>query len=296
LGVIYVLGGLFAGAASRWRGRPDQWLAHWFLAFDTGAPRGRVLEDLSARLGDLKQLLGLPETSSTDVEQAFDFLTMTEDRRAQIEPQLAGPLFPILPMGNTLIIDYAWGHRVLDKLLFGVNPINQNFKGEALEQLVAARHGQLLPARGCNAADGTAKQIDASFRCGDVVVIAECKSTSSSIAYDRGDSAALARRRTHLDAFIDEVTAKAVWLAERPAGRNYALDQDCRWICPIVVTPFVERIPSLDERYWLKTDVARIMTPAELGEFRKSEAFTDQCKNLVPINWAVVPDQRRSFR
>jgi len=72
-------------------------------------------------------------------------------------------------------------------------------------------------------------------------------------------------------------------LAARPVGKNYRLDENIKSICSIVVTPFVEFIPSTDTKYWIRDEVARVLTPAETVELARNGGFKDVSLNLVTI-------------
>jgi hypothetical protein len=143
----------------------------------------------------------------------------------------------------------------------------------------------VLPTHQCRAKDDTARQFDAAYQHHDVLVIVECKAIARSIAYTRGDSTAQQYRFDKLTKAIAEADDKARWIAERPVGRNYQLPPEIRWICPVVVTPFTEFIPTLDEKWWLHVGRAgRVMKPSELAAALKGDAiFTEACLNLVPV-------------
>ncbi len=143
----------------------------------------------------------------------------------------------------------------------------------------------VLPTRECRALDGTSRQVDASFEKGDILIIAECKAIAQSLGYARGDATAQKYRMDKLSEAFAQVDDKAQWLAARPVGRNYRVGSHIRWICPLVVTPFTEFMPSLDQKLWLHVlREARVMKPSELLEALKSgEIFTHDCLNMVPV-------------
>jgi hypothetical protein len=69
---------------------------------------------------------------------------------------------------------------------------------------------------------------------------------------------------------------------EHPKGTNYDITGFSD-ILPIVVTPFVEYIPSLKSYYWLSKELPRVMTPAELKKALENETFSAITRNLFPV-------------
>ena len=51
---------------------------------------------------------------------AFEYLTITDARRSGIDPLFGVPLFPLLPSGPDLLVDYGWLLRLVDGLFFRV--------------------------------------------------------------------------------------------------------------------------------------------------------------------------------
>ncbi len=117
---------------------------------------------------------------------------------------------------------------------------------------------------------------------GDASVIVECKSWSKSIAFDRGDPEAIRRRNSLINEALIEIDGKAQWLAEHPRGVNYDVGTFDD-ILPLVVTPFVEYIPSLSPRYWLKKGLPRVLNPTELAQSIREGLLSQGTDNAVPV-------------
>jgi hypothetical protein len=259
----------------------------WTLAFDDGVSREQIVNQLIANRSVIQDhVLRCDPISDEDINRACDFLSLTESRRALLDPSLGVPMLPLLPIDGSVVIDYAWQLRLLEVvLLFGVKVEDQNFKGDALESLINEDLPSVLPTHESCALDGTSRQVDGSFEKGDILIIAECKAIARSLGYVRGDATAQRYRMDKLSEALEQVDDKAQWLAARPFGRNYQVGSHIRWICPLVVTPFTEFMPSLDQKLWLHTlKAARVMKPSELAEALKTdEIFTHQCLNMVPV-------------
>ena len=94
------------------------------------------------------------------------------------------------------------------------------------------------------------------------------------LALLRGDPEAIQFRIDRIDQALTEVGDKARWLSLNPVGKNYDV-RGYKRIIPVVVTPFVEYIPSLNHRDWLDESLPRVLTPSELNEAMES------CTNRV---------------
>ena len=130
------------------------------------------------------------------------------------------------------------------------------------------RGGSAIPSDELKALNNARKQIDASFDLGEILVIAECKAVARSIAFDRGEPAAIEKRLKVIEVALTEADDNARWLRDNPRGFNYDITK-YKSIMPIGVTPFFkEFIPSLCTRYWITKTLPRVLTPDELRERR----------------------------
>ena len=104
--------------------------------------------------------------------------------------------------------------------------------------------GSAIPSDELKALNNARKQIDVSFDLGEILVIAECKAVARSIAFDRGEPAAIEKRLKVIEVALTEADDNARWLRDNPRGFNYDITK-YKSIMPIGVTPFKEFIPSL---------------------------------------------------
>lgn len=214
------------------------------------------------------------DADDIDISGVINFLGLNEKKRKIIDPLLIGPHSIFLPLNNkSFFIDYAWIERILYNLFFGVNPVNQNFKGEILEKIVH-RNSSALPTGPCCSLDGTRRQIDAAFEIEDVLIIVECKAVGKSFGFERGDFEAVAYRNRIIETALQAIDEKGRWLAANHVGKNYNI-QKFKKILPIVVTPFIEYIPSLNLHYWLSEDLPRVMSPRELQKALEKGIFKE---------------------
>lgn len=272
--VVAVVSTLSAWAMVEAIRSPGRMLNLYQRAYEGPFAWDQLLDLVKSGLSDALAMSGLPiGPAEVDVPSALRFLRLGGPRNEEIDVSIAGPHAAILPFGDKgVVIDYAWLHERLYSLFFGVKLDDQNFKGDALEALVR-QPASLLPTGPCKALNNTRKQIDAAFGVDDCLVVVECRAVGKSIGVDRGSPVAIEYRTSRIEKALQDCDEKARWLASNPKGRNFDISGFNR-IVPIAVTPFVEFIPTLDQRYWITSDLPRCMTPDELSAALDSATFS----------------------
>lgn len=264
--VMAVLGALLERATCIWAGDGGRLVAYWQRGYEQISSMDFVVTELRGYISRAVSGLGLTvEPDKVDVSRVIRLLGLTDEKRANIDLVTHGPHYVFLPFGrDRFCIDYAWIGRLLYNLFYDVKCHDGNFKAQILEDVVQ-KEGAPLTNKPCKGDDGTFKQVDASYRAGDTLVIAECKAKARSFAFFRGDSTAINYRNQFIKDALEEVDGKAKWLVAHPKGTTHDICEFSR-ILPVVVTPFVEYIPSLDDWYWIEEGLTRILTAAELKE------------------------------
>lgn len=274
--VIAVIAAMLHRVLSLWKKNPGQILRDWQRSYElvTRAFLTRQIESFLERYG---ARLGFPiSLDGVNVEKVLDFLSLTERNRSDIDLVTHGPHKLLLPIGECeFILDYAWIFDFLYNLFYEVSVSDQNFKGYMLEAVVH-KDDAPLTNKPCKATDGTSKQIDASFKVGDSLLIAECRAKGKSFGFFRGDTRAIKYRNDFIQRLLWDIDEKGRWLASRPVGLNYDIHGFTKVIC-IGVTPFVEYIPGLSESYWLVKGVPRILTPVELRQMLADGTADEAC-------------------
>jgi hypothetical protein len=284
--VIGTLAALAYRVLYTWREMKFQGIIRYFQrAYEGPFERTYVISEIEAFLDAAVQLFRLEiDPIQVNVPLAVHFLELTDKKREMIDVLLGGPLSVFLPLNDDRIfIDYAWYLRILYSLFHGVKLADQNFKGEALEQIVH-KGRSVLPTGKCHALNGENRQIDAAFEVDGILLITECRAVGRSLVFDRGDPKAIQYRIDLLDRTLSDVDKKARWLARNPLGRNYDI-RKYQYIMPMGVTPFVEYIPSLNDFYWVG-NIPRVLTRQELERVLKDETLKDammKSPNCVPI-------------
>ena len=257
----------------------------WQRAYRGPTRRSFLMEDIRQSLPQAVEILALDDARTIEMEldRAVDFWRLTDDRRSDIGLEYPGPHYPLIPFGNDkLCWDLAWVRRRLYHFFTGLTINSQCFKGRILEDVVG-RTSSVLPTRACRALDGQQKEIDCAYAVGKHLVIVECKVVSRSIAYARGDRAAVEFRRNRVvERGLAEADDKARWLAERPRGSNYDVSHFTD-ILPVAVSPFADFMPSWAWKFWVTDTIPRVLTPTELGELLADSLSLDKAYNRVRI-------------
>jgi len=242
-----------------------------------------LFKDLEFNLEIFIQILGLNKADlDININDIFTYLELNTERREEIDILLGGPHSIFLPVfDDKYFIDYVWIHMMLYHLFYGIELADQNFKGDALEELVH-RGKSVLPTSQLRSLNGKSKQIDAAFEINENLIIVECRVKSWSFGSERGDPEAVKIRKELIERCLKDIDDKAKFLSENPVGANYDISKYQR-IIPIGVTPFIEYIPSLDRYFWLIKELPRVMTPDELNEFLDSEILAKTPADLYNV-------------
>jgi len=273
LDVFAVLGALLLRVIPLWASHPQAVYRFWQRAYEGPLKREDVVSEIRAVLpAALEHLGSAAKPEHVDVDGTFRFLELTTEKRDSIDILLWGPHSIFLPHGpDRVFVDFAWVGELLFNLFFDVRMDDQNFKGDALEKIVRAGES-VLPVGECRSLGGTRKQIDAAFKVGDTLLIAECRAVARSFGVERGDPEAINYRIKRCEAALRDADDKAGWLAANPIGTNYDV-RPYKRILPVGVTPFTEYIPTLAPAWWITSALPRVMTPAELKKALSDGTF-----------------------
>jgi hypothetical protein len=272
-----------------WHKEPPYLYQSFQRAYSGPSTAENIRLSIAKRLKLSSDRLGVKEPSEDELEMAMSFLTLTDDKRSWISLLTGGPKFLFIPAcDGRFLVDFAWLAESLNYLFLKI-PLDQaDLKGKMLEKLVTGGISA-LPDGECKGIDGESREVDAAFGRGKILIIAECKANARSIAYDRGDIAALNFRRKKFEEALGQVDDKANWFALHRVGTNYDLTPFDA-ILPVVVTPFKEFMPSLDSRYWVRPELPRVLTPDEFAELLADpqvEEIALHCPSTVFIPLAI---------
>lgn len=259
---------------------------YWQRAYEGPIHRKSIHSEIMCFLPAAAEILEVEGATITSpqVENAMKFWELDASNCTDIDLAYSGPHYMFLPINNDQVfVDYAWILRRLHDLFVGTWISDQNFKGDALEKVVR-KDKSVLPTKPCKTASGEKRQIDYAVARGTHLVIAECKAVAQSIAFDRGDPRAIQYRTENVvERALSEVDDKAKWLATHQVGTNYDISAYDR-ILPVAISPFVEFIPSLQPRYWISQEIARVLTPKELDNLLDDERTIMNAFNRISLH------------
>jgi hypothetical protein len=110
---------------------------------------------------------------------------------------------------------------------------------------------------------GNPREIDASVRIGDKLVLIECFSYELPLDYEIGKPSIFERRKVFILEKLDQARTLAERVANEPKGTNF----DVSWAKTIdwrVISPFVEFAWHLDEPLFDETGLPRVLQVSEL--------------------------------
>jgi len=283
--VLVLIAALYLRVQYLWQNRIDSLGRYYQRAYGV-SDSSSLQEELLGFLPRACQILGLgkSDVSRKDFLAAIDFWTLNSTKRSNIDLSYSGPHYLFLPIETgRVFVDHAWILRRLYDLFRYVHLPNQNFKGTALEKIVNTGKSA-LPTKPCKSLNGGKKQIDYAISCGPYLIIVECKAVNMSIGFDRGDPQAIEYRTNYVvNPALEQVDAKADWLAAHTKGSNYDISNYSH-ILPLAISPFVEFIPSRNTHYWLTNDIPRVLTPSEFKDFLNELPEITGISNVVLLN------------
>ena len=266
------------------RTRGESIIRYWQRAYEGPNLRGDVISEIQQIVQTTADHLDLDcsAVTSNEITDAINFWSLNEKERKNIDLTYTGPHKVLLPYSkDRIFIDYSWIYDNLYYLFVGIKLSNQNFKGDALEHMIQVGV-MVLPVKGCKTKEGKTKQVDASFKVGNRLVIVECRAVGKAISFLHGDPNAIGYRNRVIDGALIDIDSKANWLREHPIGSNYDISEFVD-ILPIVVTPFVEYINNKNTHYWLTEKLPRVVTPNELKRALREGLFEKVTQNLVSL-------------
>lgn len=234
-----------------------------------------LVEEVLARASAFEGDLSIPtrDQAAACIEQ----LVLAANKRNQIGLWSGGRRFPVIPFGHALVIDLQGIPSLLNSLFYRIQ-YEQTVRGSVFEEAFRAaletEHFEQPHSGEVVAFLGDKREIDASVKIGEQLVIFECRSIERPLDYELGQPRTLETRSKLLDEKVDQVLSLREFLIGNPVGRNY----DFRWaknILAFVVSPFVEWIWEESERYWYDERTPRILQADEAIAFLRqlSEAL-----------------------
>jgi hypothetical protein len=259
-------------------------IRYWQRAYEGPSNIDDILYEIEHFLPAVSKILDIPlkNLKRLNLKKALKFWQLSKSNRDEIDIIYPGPHNIFIGFNERLFIDYCWIGRRMHDLFFGVHVEDQNFKGTVLEEFLGSKKS-ILPYKGCVSTTGEKRQIDYATVVNNHLIITECKVVSKSIGFHRGQPEAIKyRQKKVVDKSISEIDKKAEWPIKNPIGKNYNISTYVD-ILPLGISPFVEFIPSLNQKYWIKDRIPRVLTPPEFRDLIDNEQIIHEAWNKFPL-------------
>jgi tetrahydromethanopterin S-methyltransferase subunit G len=112
-------------------------------------------------------------------------------------------------------------------------------------------------------------EIDLLLRKNEEVYVCECFSMWRPLDIEVGEPNRIKKRLDQIEAKLDQAENTCSYLQRRRVGPGFDY-RAVKSFIPIVISPFIEWLPSTSERYWISQEIPRVMTVEELAEFVSS--------------------------
>lgn len=205
------------------------------------------------------------DCTESEIAAAVEHLTLTPAKTSQIAFWSGGRRFMLIPFGEFMVIDLQAVPAILTTLFYRVQHA-QTRRGFVFEEAFRAAlltAGFEIPKTGdIFSPNGEHREIDASVRVGDCLILFECRSIERPLDYEIGRLQTLARRQELLEQKVEQALTLREFVLKFPVGRNY----DFVWATTVsvfVVSPFIEWIWEHSDRLWHNPTMPRILQADE---------------------------------
>ena len=216
--------------------------------------------DVAMRIGEQISVTCDPD----DIGRAIRALTLNPPHQARVGLWSRGPRFPIVEHADGFLFNLEGVDELLNRLFVRVRD-RLEAKGSSFEQhfrTALTEAGYNLEAVGEIVNEvGNIREIDASVRVGNTLILFECRSMERPLDYELSKISTMQTREADLSKKVEQVLTLKKFVEEFPQGRNY----DFSWAQKVeafVVSPFIEYIWTLNERLW-EGKTPRVLSASE---------------------------------
>jgi hypothetical protein len=203
--------------------------------------------------------------AESDIAAAVERLSLTPAKKTEIALWSGGRRFLLIPFGEFIVIDLQAVPAILMTLFYRVQhaQTRRGFVFEASFRAALVAAGFEIPKTGdIYEPNGEHREIDASVRVGDCLILFECVSIERPLDYEIGRLQTLARRQERLEQKVEQALTLREFVVKFPVGRTYDFGW-ARTVSTFVVSPFIEWIWDRSERLWHNATTPRILQADE---------------------------------
>jgi hypothetical protein len=204
-----------------------------------------------------------------ELKVCVEQLTITEQKRDQIGLWSGGRRFPLFAFGQAVVLDLQGIPALLHSLFYRVQH-DQTERGTvfevAFQEALEAEKFEIAKIGRIVAHSGDQREIDASVRIGNKLVLFECRSIERPLDFELGQPKTIKTRCDFLNTKVDQALSLRDFILANPSGRNYNFGWATS-VLTFVVSPFVEWIWDRSTRLWHDAETPRILQADEAIEY-----------------------------
>lgn len=208
-------------------------------------------------------------------QTALARVMLTPELQKKISPWSGGPRPIVIPFDNSFVIDVVGNLEFLARMFTGVED-DGSIRGGIFETTVRSSimasvddHFEWGP-RKIYENGALVDEIDLMLRRKNKVYVCECFSMWRPLDFEIGNEKTISTRMDQVNKKIDQAMETCRYLSNHRKGSNYDYTDVAEFI-PIVVSPFVEWLPSTAPRYWISEARPRVMSVDELVDYFETE-------------------------
>ena len=210
------------------------------------------------------------------IDAALAYILLSKDRQAKITPWSGGPRPILTQHKGSWLIDTVGIFEFITRMFTGIHD-DGTARGIIFESTVRSSVEKFKSEIGLDF--GPRKivengvlidEVDLMVRKNKRVFVCECFSMWMPLDFEIGNTKTIDARTAQIDKKLEQANETSRYLAGHRVGANYDF-RDVDEFIPIVVSPFIEWLPSTDSRYWLSKKQPRVMSVDELVEFLRSQ-------------------------
>jgi hypothetical protein len=246
-------------------------LRRGFFIYPGGA--GFLQKALLERFSSAGMSLEKRDKLARSLPKILAMVTLDQAKQNEMSLWSYGPRSLVFPYGESFFcIDLAGVLEFLRRIFTGVR--DESIRGIAFENVVREATREIAgdefewgPRK--LKMDGSVRdEIDLLLRRGDRVYVGECFSYWQPLIYEIGDAKVIAKRVDRIEEKLDQAEATCRFFREHPKGENKQYDySSVVEFIPIVISPFIEWLPSTSKRYWIDANTPRVMSLDEFTDF-----------------------------
>ena len=201
-----------------------------------------------------------------------EMLSLSAIKQGSISLWSGGPRPLMIPYGDLILIDVAGFVEFISRVFTGIRDDGE-IRGRQFEETVRAtiisnlpQEFEVGPRKIKEGGNYLKDEIDLLLRKDESVYVCECFSMWRPLDIEIGMPERIKTRLEQIEAKLDQAEETCAYLQTRRVGPGFDYSGAKNFI-PIVVSPFIEWLPSTSDRYWISAETPRVMTLEELGDF-----------------------------